>query len=495
MLWVDWVVLMSLSWETREQYAFGWFVPLFALYLGRERWRDRPRPEVLPRSWGLTVFALVVLVLLVPLRVVFEVNRDWPAAMWSYTPLLISLTLGALFATGGWPWVRHFAFPVAFVLVALVLPYRLEKGLTQSLMQVVAAVTVEGLGLLGIPAMQQGNVIEIGRGMVGIDEACSGVRSMQSTYMSALLMGDLYRLTFGLRLTLLGAGFVAAFAMNVGRTLLLTYQAHQSGLESVEKWHDPAGYSIAVATLLVLWGIAAWLASRAQRGKKSAAATASGASVFATLVPTRYLVGVGCWGIATLLITELWYRSHDRVTNDAYCWSVRYPTQSSEYQEIQLAPRARRLLGHDEGAAASWKSPTGVRWDAYFFRWQPKSITHVIQARMHRPERCLPAFGVKLVEDAGVEHFAVGALKIPFRKYTYDMSGKRLHVFFCLWEDGVENQTGVWSMQGERLRAALAGRGVLGQQTFEIILTGHESLEAATKDFRLQLGELVRPAS
>ena len=44
-----WFVLcrqLSGEWSVNEQYNYGWFVPLFALYLFWLRWQDRPAPEV-----------------------------------------------------------------------------------------------------------------------------------------------------------------------------------------------------------------------------------------------------------------------------------------------------------------------------------------------------------------------------------------------------------------------------------------------------------------
>jgi hypothetical protein len=56
---------------------------------------------------------------------------------------------------------------------------------------------VEVLGWLGIPAMAHGNVIEVATGMVGIDEACSGIRSFQSSLMISLFFGEFYALSRG----------------------------------------------------------------------------------------------------------------------------------------------------------------------------------------------------------------------------------------------------------------------------------------------------------
>src|ERR1035441_5017952 len=296
-LWIDLIRLLSTQWETREQYAYGWFVPLFAAALLWRRWLDRPRAglqdhrttgqqvrgplSVVSGQWSRSpvVRSLVVsgLVVLLPLRVIYEINTDWPLISWVYTLIVVALTLYAFHLAGPpssvlcppssgpvvrrpWsvvsPWVRHFAFPVCFILVAVVWPYRIEKGLTQDLMQVVASLTVELLGWLDIPALQRGNLIELGTGTVGIDEACSGIRSFQSSLMAALLMGELYRLRLLPRAALVVSGITLGFCFNVMRTLLLSYQANQQGLSAIEKWHDPAGLTITVACFFCLWALA-----------------------------------------------------------------------------------------------------------------------------------------------------------------------------------------------------------------------------------------------
>src|SRR5205807_3578711 len=44
-----WFILfwqLSNEWWVNEQYSYGWFVPIFALFLFWLRWGDRPDPEV-----------------------------------------------------------------------------------------------------------------------------------------------------------------------------------------------------------------------------------------------------------------------------------------------------------------------------------------------------------------------------------------------------------------------------------------------------------------
>src|ERR1039457_3872197 len=203
-LWADLVRQLSYTWETSEQYAYGWFVPFFAAALLWRRWLDRPAPQLSPFNFPwpvkcpptslglLSAFCFLLCLLLLPLRVIYEINPDWPLCSWLMTLTVVGISLYAVFLAGGWKWVRHFAFPVCFILVAVQWPYRIDHGLTQGLMRVVAGLTVELLGWLNIPAFQHGNLIEVSTGVVGIDEACSGIRSFQSTLMAALFLGELY---------------------------------------------------------------------------------------------------------------------------------------------------------------------------------------------------------------------------------------------------------------------------------------------------------------
>jgi len=68
---------------------------------------------------------------------------------------------------GGGGWLRHFAFPILFFLVALPWPVRFEQIVIQDLMRAVTAINVIFLQLAGVPALQHGNVIEIGSGFAG----------------------------------------------------------------------------------------------------------------------------------------------------------------------------------------------------------------------------------------------------------------------------------------------------------------------------------------
>ena len=508
---------------------------------------------------------------MLPLRVIYEINTDWPLISWLYTAIVVALTLYAFHLAapssvvssqwsvvsgpqstvpGPWspisafyfllsalksPWLRHFAFPVCFILVAVVWPYRIEKGLTQDLMQIVATLTVELLGWLDIPALQRGNLIELGTGTVGVDEACSGIRSFQSCLMAALLMGELYRLRLLPRAALVAIGLALGFSFNVVRTLLLSYQANAHGLDAIAKWHDPAGFTITVACFFCLWGLALLIQKAESRKQKaeiqvpgliphpspavgspwsvvsspnlqpppSSPLTSDHRSLTTGSAPTsgfcfqswrRFALAVGLWSLVSIAATEAWYRFHTPKDSGVFHWSVALPEGKTGFEKIQLAPRTIKLLKYDLATTGKWRVEEGSEWSVNFFRWQPRSIESVIESRVHRPERCLPAAGFRQLPGSELIEVEASGLKLPFRKYTYEMDGRKLYVFFCQWEDGAENQAGMQSSgQADRLQSVLKGRRLVGQQTLEIIVTDCNSLDQAEQQLRKHLPGLIRP--
>jgi exosortase len=132
------------------------------------------------------------------------------------------------------------------------------------MMQINAKVAAEFVSFCGVPALAMGNVIQLPNGVLGVNEACSGIRSLQSTFMASLFLGELYRLSAIGRIFLVGAGVAIAFLLNVVRTTFLSWQGAFHGIESTERWHDTAGFAILGAVLVCLWAISMFLERQAR---------------------------------------------------------------------------------------------------------------------------------------------------------------------------------------------------------------------------------------
>jgi exosortase len=174
------------------------------------------------------------------------------------------LAVGAFLIVGanllyvfGRPGLVCFGFSFAFFLIALPIPSVIYAPIVGALQSLVAWIDVNILNLIGIPASQVGSLIHIPAGTVGIDEACSGIRSLQSTVMATLFIGYLTFKSQGLRVLLLASGILLAILGNVMRSLFLSLMANRSGVAAIQTYHDAAGWSIlaftVVGVILIAW--------------------------------------------------------------------------------------------------------------------------------------------------------------------------------------------------------------------------------------------------
>src|SRR6266849_5458475 len=250
-LWFLLCKQLSGEWSVNEQYNFGWFVPFFALYLFWLRWQDRPQTEIgnplqRMRSNGQAfksqtrkgqttagLLAIAALLLLLPVRLFEIANPEWRLLAWGHTAAVVVLTLLLIWWAGGVAWLRHFAFPVLFIFVAVPWPTLVETPVTQGLMRVVARVAAETAMLLGTPAQVEGNLIRVSNGLVGVNEACSGIRSLQTSLMIGLLFGEVKRLSVLRRVALVACAGAIALIANFVRAVFLVMVAATENLSEV----------------------------------------------------------------------------------------------------------------------------------------------------------------------------------------------------------------------------------------------------------------------
>lgn len=489
-VWIDIVLRLKPEWSLNPQYGYGWSVPFLMLYLLWKRWPERP-PASAPQSLGIPLFVFAMcLVAFAPLRFIGEANPDWRLLSWSLALVVVTMSILLVYFHGGANWVRHFAFPFLFFLVAVPWPTVFEQTLIQNLMRGVTAINVAFLNLAGVPALQHGNVIETGAGLIGIEEACSGVRSLQATLMISLFLGDLYSFNIARRVLLVAAGAALAFVCNIGRTAILVWIGAHRGASAIESWHDPAGLTILLVCLFGLWllSIAMRRAEELPLSRKidndiPRAAISPNVFAFAAIVLLVIEAGV-----------QVWYFKNQHAFT-ASRWNVHWPTNERAYTSVPIAPEAEGLLHYNDGGGASWQTSDDRRWMMYFFRWLPGQ-TAARFVKIHRPDICLPASGMTMAKDDGIRLIDINGIKLPVRSYRFDDRGAPLHVFYCYWDarSSYENADAAaeedWSAAG-RVRAALRGRRDLGAQMLELVVWGYENDGEAEAALQRELSQLI----
>jgi len=490
LLWLELIHQLRAEWWINPQYNYGLVVPLLALYLFWKRWTERSSPSP-PRSraWPIALLLFCAL-LFFPIRFVAEANPDWRLLSWTFALVAVAISILWIFLAGDSPWLRHFAFPLFFFLIAVPWPMRAEQIVVQNLMRAVSAINVSFLNIAGIPALQHGNVIEVGSGLIGIEEACSGVRSLQATLMISLFLGELYSFTIKRRVLLIVAGALLAFICNVVRTAILVWIGAQRGPNSIEAWHDPAGFTILLICLFGLWLLSLFMSRRSPASRTSP-------NIDLRYAPLRFswplLVSLALWFLVAEAGVQIWYGRHQSIGSSR--WVAQWPNSESAYKTVAIPPEAENLLRYNEGGGAAWHGTDGHPWMMYFFRWFP-GRTAALFVKVHRPDVCLPASGMTMERDNGLRLLTVNGVNLPIRSYRFDDRGAPLHVFYCYWdarssyESVAAAEEEDWSPRG-RLRAAWRGRREIGAQMLEVVVWGYEDDDKANEALQRQLAQII----
>ena len=486
--WLLLVLHLSSFWSVDPQYAYGWVVPFLAALILWEKWRAVPAdPNRRGRLFPL-MGAGMTAVLFGLAWFVIEAVPDWSVANWFFALAVVAYQFSLIAFQWGFRIARYFLFPVAFLLCAVPWPQRLELLLVQGLMKGVASATADLLAWPNVPALASGNIIWLPTGAVGIDEACSGIRSLQATLMASLFLGQLLRMKFWARLILICIGFVLALFFNLVRTVALVWIAHAQGFAAFERWHDPAGFSVLGLSVLFLWLFARLLCGSAapDHAKESAPR--------AEPLPLPIILSFTSWILVFLVGTEIWYRRHETNLADIRRLSIVWPTDVGAILKGSIPDSARRILLCDDARCASWHDQNGLAWTVYSITWN-SGRTSTQSARVHRPENCLQGSGAILQKELDPAVVDLGGTPLAFRSYLFDWNRTTLYVFYVLWEQG--NRDVNRNILGQdwsgisRLQRVWSGQRNLGQQSLEIVLFGATSDGEARTALRKGIEKMV----
>jgi exosortase len=491
-----------IEWSINDQYAYGWLIPVVLILLCAMRWpqRDPANPPENPiiRWAGLGLIGALFAAQM-PLRLIQEANGDWRLIAWLQGFQLVAIGLVGVYLLGGTNWLRLFAFPIAFTLFAVPWPARFEGEVIQTLMRGVAGFAAEISNLAGVAAIQRGNLIELSSGVVGVNEACSGVRSLQTSIVLAVLIGELHRFSLPRRIVLVLLSIGIALGANVARVLFLVRQAAAEGVTGVDRWHDHAGL---VAVVLCCVGVIA-AASLLQVGRRSPRERTAKTPVAPPeksrsprLFPAWATGAAILWLIGIEVGVEKWYQWHERRAPMARPWTVQWPAGTLDLSLQPVDPSAVAMLRCDEAEAASWTGADGTPFSAFFLEWKPGG-TAVQLARSHRPDICIPGTGAELVQKVGFCNVDVDGIQLQFEHMIFTQGGHPLHTFHSVTDNaltpGKEFITQQKLSREVRMAAVRAGIRNRGQRSVQVFIRGIEDPDEAEKIFRQQIGKIIVP--
>jgi exosortase len=504
-LWFRLIDNLRLEWGSNPQYSYGFMVPVLMIGLLLRRWPSlaatRGNPPAPRASWGFALLCLLLAFAYLPTRLIEAATPEWRPLQWSLGIETTGLTLYGIYLVGGRKWLQQTAFTVLFFLVAVPWPSVIEQPIIQGLSRLNAAVVVNVLFVLGIPAAQHGNLIEVGTGVVGINDACSGIRSLQSSIMMSLFLGEFYRLNGPKRWLLLPVGFVLAMFLNVCRTSLLSWLVARKGIGAIAEYHDEAGMTVLLICSFLLWGAGWLLARRNQRsgiGKPLAAVSSPAESEKTAPAPNtarliRFGITLTVWLAAVECGVQLWYHIRESHIKRGPDWSVQLPEQNPTYRSLPVTAEENQLLRFDEQRQGEWRESDGSVWQVFYYNWFPGRVAGYL-AKRHTPDICLTATGYRMTAGPELMVMDVNHIQLPIRHYIFATSTGPLQVYQCHWEAGMgkDTYTASESARFNLIRGVWAGRGNQGQKVLEVIVSGYDNPDLARQALAEQLKKIIQ---
>ncbi len=495
-LWFRLIDNLRLEWTTNPQYSFGLVVPLLVAGLLLRRWHRAaalPLAPVARPAWRIFFWLALPVLFYLPTRLVEAATPEWRPIQWLLGIEAAGLTLAAVYFIAGKNWLKQMAFPVLFFFVAIPWPSLFETPIIQGLTHTNAALVVQVMSLAGVPAFQHGNLIEVSTGMVGINDACSGIRSLQSSIMLTFFFGEFYWLRWPRRLLLVPVGFLLAMTFNLCRTSLLAWIAANKGVAAVADYHDEAGFSILVACTLTIWLAAILLGWRHHQPDRAEAAVVSAPSATGSAwQPVRWMaLLLVLWLVLVETGVAMWYRIRESHIKPGLVWSVKLPEDKPAFQKIPVTADENILLRFDDARQGRWPEADGTTWVVYYFDWRPGRVAGYL-AKRHTPDICLPAAGLKMVAGPTLLPIQIHGVALPFRSYVFAGQGGQYQVYQCHWEPGENDLYANESSRFNLIRGVWAGRGNQGQKVLEIIIAGAADPEQARQELLRQLDGLIQ---
>ncbi|CAN5669080.1 exosortase [soil metagenome] len=179
---VYWGTLSSLvrQWASDDNYSHGFFVLPLALYFGWERRRALLAAQPRPGIAGALVIALSLGVWLA---------GTFGAELFLTRVSLLGVIAGTIWFLWGSQHLRILAFPLLFLLLMVPIPAIIFNQLAFPLQLFASQVGEQVISAAGIPVLRDGNILRLPSRTLEVAEACSGIRSLVSLIMLAVVLG------------------------------------------------------------------------------------------------------------------------------------------------------------------------------------------------------------------------------------------------------------------------------------------------------------------
>jgi exosortase len=233
------------DWRVDENYSHGFLIPFIS---GYAIWADRERMAAIPAEPRAVAGGALMLIALLMLFA-GVIGAELYVARISMVLSLAALVVYFL----GFESLRRLAFPIGLLLFAIPIPSVVFNQIAFPLQLIASDYATRAIRLFGVPALREGNVIELAQMKLQVVEACSGIRSLVTLATLAVVYVYFAERKWWRRIAMVIAVIPIAIVANAARVAGTGIMAHNWGSRAAEGFlHGFSGWLIFIAAVLML---------------------------------------------------------------------------------------------------------------------------------------------------------------------------------------------------------------------------------------------------
>lgn len=240
-------VKLVTDWYELPDFSHGFLIPFFVTYILWDKRKALANTPVQPSWVGLPLVLLGLFFLLVGV---------FGADLFFSRISFVVLSCGLVWMLSGLPMLRQVGFSLFVLVLAIPLPTLIFNKITFPLQLFASRLSSMALPLLGVPVLQDGNVIQLPTMQLEVAEACSGIRSLLSLFTLAVIYGYLLEKSPRKRVILALSSLPIAVAANVARIvgtgLCVQYWNPD---KAVGFFHEFSGWLMFLVSLSLLYAV------------------------------------------------------------------------------------------------------------------------------------------------------------------------------------------------------------------------------------------------
>jgi exosortase len=235
------------EWIDVEDYSHGFLIPLISLYFLWHKKDELKKVPVMPSATGV-VFILAGLALYLAARVGYQFFLQCLS--------MLVVLFGIVYAYAGSRMAKKAAFPIAYLILMIPLPQLVYTTITFHLRLLSTKMAYFIIGLLGISASRDGNIINLSTCSLVVANPCSGLRGLIVFTAASLALGYIFQETVKKRVILFVSAIALAVFLNTVRLVITAFLADFLELDAVSALiHDTTGMVMMIVGLVLLFGL------------------------------------------------------------------------------------------------------------------------------------------------------------------------------------------------------------------------------------------------